>query len=346
MGNTPEEKDFYKSYKKDGEIELRIELDENEKIFFISGKIKGKIYLKTKEDINYNQKTIDIIYKLTQFQKTEYQNEGEISNNQKDTFKLGMETLKLEKEIEKSFSFDLIDYNKLYPTFEYRNKGYSIYVRHLLTIEIPELNTTNSIGIILSNLPSKIDNNNNLQKNDENKVYQFNIEKLNYCLNEDILVNLIVNNNNINSIELILEKRLEIKKTGIIEILKFFEKENEKIIILFKKEYKGKELKNKIMKFKEILKIDKKKLPSFVDDQKSEIGKSEIDKFIELDENFLERDEHRVELNPSINTELFLCEYKVKLIIHFNKFFFNTTEDFFLIDLYTLKPSSSTDKDN
>ena len=343
MGNKAEEK----KYKNDDEIELRIELDDY--IFFPFCNIKGKIYLKKKKDIKYDQKQIEIKYILTQFQKYEYQN----SDKQMNSFKLKEAWCIcpdnfLEKE--ESFPIDIYlpgdEEKKFYPTFEYRNKGYSIYVRHLLTIEISELNTSNSIGIILSNLPSKIDKNNNLQKNDENKVYQFNIEKLNYCLNEDILVYLIVNNNNINSIELILEKRLEIKKTGIIEILKFFEKENEKIIILFKKEYKGKELKNKIMKFEEILKIDKKKLPSFVDDQNSEIGKSEIDKFIELDENFLERDEHRVELNPSINTELFLCEYKVKLIIHFNKFFFNTTEDFFLIDLYTLKPSSSTDKDN
>ena len=124
-------------------------------------------------------------------------------------------------------------------TFKYRNKGYSIYVRHLLTIEIPELKTCNSVGIIICKLP-KIDNN-NLQKNHFKKfndnfvktyflvnkgrqVYEFNIKKLNYSLNEKIPVKLIVNNNDlkdieIDSIELRLEKRLEIKKKG---------KENEK----------------------------------------------------------------------------------------------------------------------
>ena len=140
-------------------------------------------------------------------------------------------------EKEESFPIDIYlpgdEEKKFYPTFEYRNKGYSIYVRHLLTIEIPELKTCNSVGIIICKLPSKIDNN-NLQKNHFKKfndnfvkayflvnkgrqVYEFNIKKLNYFLNEKIPVKLIVNNNDlkdieIDSIELRLEKRLEIKK--------------------------------------------------------------------------------------------------------------------------------------
>ena len=96
------------------------------------------------------------------------------------------------------------------------------------------------------------------------------------------------------------------------------------------------------MKFKENLQIDKDILPSFINEydkkEKSEIARKEIERFIKFDENFLERDELRAELNPSINTELFLCEYKVKLIIHFpNTVLFNNKEEF-LIDVYTLKP--------
>ena len=40
-------------YKKDDEIELRIELDEY--IFFPSGNIKGNIYLKKKKILNMNK---------------------------------------------------------------------------------------------------------------------------------------------------------------------------------------------------------------------------------------------------------------------------------------------------
>ena len=82
---------------------------------------------------------------------------------------------------------------------------------------------------------------------------------------------------------------------------------------MFNKKYKGKEVKNKVMKFKENLQIDKDILPSFINEydkkEKSEIARKEIERFIKFDENFLERDELRAELNPSINTELFLCEF-------------------------------------
>ena len=210
MGNKAEEK----KYKNDDEIELRIELDDY--IFFPFCKIKGKIYLKKKKDIQYDQKQIEIKYILTQFQKYEYQN----SDKQMNSFKLKEAWYICPYNFlgkEESFPIDIYlpgdEEKNFYPTFEYRNKGYSIYVRHLLTIEIPELKTCNSVGIIICKLPSKIDKN-NLQKNHFKKfnddfvktyflvnkgrqVYEFNIKKLNYFLNEKIPVKLIVNNNDL-----------------------------------------------------------------------------------------------------------------------------------------------------
>ena len=250
-----------------------------------------------------------------------------------------------------------------FPTFEYRNKGYLLYVRHLLAIEIPKLKTSNSIGVIICKIPSY---NNNLQDNPFKKfnddfvyemffikkgrqVYDFNIKKLNYSLNEEIPVKLIVNNTDLNdveidSIELILEKKLQIKLPFSLKKSQIWNKEHEKIITLFNKKYKGDEVKNKvIIKFKENLYIDKDILPSFLNEynkkEKSEIARREIKRFTKFDENFLENDEFRVELNPSINTNLFLCEYKVKLFIHYSKTLLSDKTEEFLIDLYTLKPT-------
>ena len=121
------------------------------------------------------------------------------------------------------------------------------------------------------------------------------------------------------------------------------EKEHEIKIILFNKKYKGDEVKNKVMTFKENLQIDKNILPSFLNEydnkkEKSEMARKEIQRFTKFNENFLERDELRVELNPSINTDLFLCEYKVKLNINFSNGASNNKEEF-LIDIYTLRPT-------
>ena len=162
MGNKAEQK----KYKNDDEIELRIELDDY--IFFPLCNIKGKIYLKKKKDIKYEQIQIKIVYKLIQFQKYEYQDKADKNI---DTFTLKFPSYKCPEnflEKEETFPIDLdlpsVENINFFPTFEYRNKGYSLYVRHLLTIEIPELKTSNSIGIIICKLPSKIYNN-NLQKN-------------------------------------------------------------------------------------------------------------------------------------------------------------------------------------
>lgn len=209
MWNKAEEK----KYKNDEDIELRIELDEY--IFFPFCYIKGKFYLNNKKDIKYEHNEINIICKLHQFQKYEYQDGGEKSNQKNDTFRLGEFDKDLKKEKEQSFDINLHlpgnEYknskNDFFPTFEYRNKGYSLYVRHLLTIEIPTLNTSNSTGIIICKLPSNIYNDKLLNINDnfikksileddnKKKIYEFNIKKLNYALNEEIPINLIINNN-------------------------------------------------------------------------------------------------------------------------------------------------------
>lgn len=143
---------------------------------------------------------------------------------------------------------------------------------------------------------------------------------------------------------MILEKRLEIKlpwNPWNIKKMMGLNKEYKKTIILFSKKYKEAELKNKIMKCKENIQIDKTILPSFINEydkkERSEMARKEIERFTRFDENFLERDELRALLNPSISTDLFLCEYKVKFNIHFSNNNLSTKEEF-TIDLYTLKP--------
>ena len=112
---------------------------------------------------------------------------------------------------------------------------------------------------------------------------------------------------------------------------------------MFKQKYKGDEINKNVMNFSLNLEIDKDEFPLFISEfdkkEKSEVAKKEMKRFIKFDENFVERDERREFLNPSINTELFSCEYRVKLNINFKNKTVSDKSEEFIIDLYTLKPS-------
>ena len=126
--------------------------------------------------------------------------------------------------------------------------------------------------------------------------------------------------------------------------LKFWEeKEGEKENTMVGEKYKGDEIKKNVMNFLVNFEIDKDEFPSFISEfdqqERSEVARKEIKRFIKFDENFVKRDERREFLIPSINTDLFSCEYKVKLHISIKNRTVSDKSEEFIIDLYTLKPS-------
>ena len=78
----------------------------------------------------------------------------------------------------------------------------------------------------------------------------------------------------------------------------------------------------------EKFKLDNSDIPEFTEKTK--------ERFTKFNEHFIERDDQRMILNPSVNTDLFACEYKIKINIHFNHYDINKD---FVIDLYNTKPS-------
>ena len=351
-----------KKYKKDSEVELEIELEKY--IFFPRSKLKVKINVKPKKDsFKNNLKELKIILKLTQFLKYEYQYKkinGDIKDDSKSKNDeiVEVDFYRLNKN---SFDIEMIlpglERKNFYPSFEYRKKEYFLFVRHLLTIEIPELKTSNSTGILICKLPEKIENipkPKDLQENyftiskdimtkGGKLVYEFNIKKLIYSLNEKIPIKLIINVTDLKDVEI---KSVEITIEKIIKILgkiniKFWgEKDEIKNITVFTKTFEEDEVKNKILNFSEEIEIDKNELPEFVKENNTPLNTKEIERFLRLDENFIDRDEQRVELNPSIKTDFFSCDYKVKFNIKFSNKKAKEVNEEFLINLYTLKPST------
>ena len=354
-----------KKYQKENDIEMDIELDEY--IIFPNDTIKGKIHLKPKnKKVKFDLKNLKIILKLTQFMKYEFQYEGITGKTEESNLKINTTPpYEIHRNYDESISIELqlAKKDNFYPSFEFRKKNYFIFVRHLFTIELPELKIAQSKGIIICKYPEKIENIIKEEKLDKIKyftifkdvqtkkgkiAYEFQIKKLIFSLDEKIPIKLTVNKTDlkdvdIKSIEFTLEKILKI--TDKISLKFWGEDSRVKKITIFSKKYEDDEVKNKIMKYLENIEIDKNDLPEFVKkNNEPKVYAKEISRFIKFDDDFIERDELRFELNPSIKTNFFFCEYKVKLNIKFNKKL-DEIKDEFLIDLYTLKPNV-IDKNN
>ena len=354
-----------KNYQKENDIEMDIELDEY--IIFPNDKIKGKIHLKPKnKKVKFDLKNLKIILKLTQFMKYEFQYEGITGKTEESNLKINIISRdEIHRNYDESISIELqlVKLDNFYPSFEFRKKNYFIFVRHLFTIELPELKIAQSKGIIICKYPEKIENIIKEEKLDKIKyftifkdvqtkkgkiAYEFQIKKLIFSLDEKIPIKLTVNKTDlkdvdIKSIEFTLEKILKI--TDKISLKFWGEDSRVKKITIFSKKYEDDEVNNKIIKLLENVEIDKNDLPEFVKkNNEPKVYAKEIARFIKFDDDFIERDELRFELNPSIKTDLFFCEYKVILNIKFNKKL-DEIKDEFLIDLYTLKPNV-IDKNN
>lgn len=347
-----------KKYRKSNLVEMNIIL--NKYIFFPSLKIKGCIELipKIKIKVNNEQK---IIFKLTQFKKCEYQSEknGKIENHSESSEDLikskelyiDLKDNYLSQKIKMNFNFLLPGDEKqnFYPTFEYRKKDVNIFIRHLLTIEIPDIEVKNSIGVIICKLPEKKDN---LKKEDLNifkdkKIniafgifkkgrlpYEIKIEKLSYSLDEEIPLKLKImpkdlKDIEIDSIDIILKKQIAIKGSNY-GISTHLREENYNI---YEKKYIGLSVKKDFLEFKEILKAHRYDIPDFTD--------REIERYSKFDLDFIERDDQRMQINPSINIDQFMCQYKVEIKFKFNSFFKSDIIENFIIDMYTMKPSSN-----
>ena len=151
-------------YRKSNLVEMNIVLKKH--IFFPSLKIEGHIELTPKIRIKANKEQ-KIIFKLTQFRKCEYQSEknGKIENHSESSEDLIINKVKdfyLEKNDlshKTKINFNLLlpgdEQKNFYPTFEYRKKDVNIFIRHLLTLEIPDIEAKNSIGVIICKLPEK-----------------------------------------------------------------------------------------------------------------------------------------------------------------------------------------------
>ena len=335
-----------KKYRKVSEnMEMELSLDNY--ILLPDTKIKINIFLKPKYSFKLGTLDQKIIVKLTQFEKSEFQNDDDLTTKIIDNLLIEKSYVKhfpdnipkkiLVKDIE--LEVPSPNNNIFKPTFEFRKSDINIFVRHLLTVEIPGLEIMDSIGVIICKLPEKFykieKKNSNIFKDEhvntifglknEGKIsYNISLKKQIYNPKEEIPINICINstelkNINVESIEVILQKKIIIYK---------FPLNIEEKIVMDKQTFTELTFDKKIIKINTQLKFSNKNIP--------ELTEKEIEKYTDFDENFLERDDNRTQLNPSMNGNIFKCEYKIKINLVFDDIFRKTIYEFFIIDIYDL----------
>ena len=335
-----------KKYRKVSEnMEMELSLDNY--ILLPDTKIKINIFLKPKYSFKLGTLDQKIIVKLTQFEKSEFQNDDDLTTKIIDNLLIEKSYVKhfpdiiskkiLVKDIE--LEVPSPNNNIFKPTFEFRKSDINIFVRHLLTVEIPGLEIMDSIGVIICKLPEKFykieKKNSNIFKDEhvntifglknEGKIsYNISLKKQIYNPKEEIPINICINstelkNINVESIEVILQKKIIIYK---------FPLNIEEKIVMDKQTFTELTFDKKIIKINTQLKFSNKDIP--------ELTEKEIEKYTDFDENFLERDDNRTQLNPSMNGNIFKCEYKIKINLVFDNIFRKTIYEFFIIDIYDL----------
>ena len=326
---------------------MEMELSLDNYILLPDTKIKINIFLKPKYSFKLGTLDQKIIVKLTQFEKSEFQNDDDLTTKIIDDLLIEKSYVKhfpdiiskkiLVKDIE--LEVPSPNNNIFKPTFEFRKSDINIFVRHLLTVEIPGLEIMDSIGVIICKLPEKFykieKKNSNIFKDEhvntifglknEGKIsYNISLKKQIYNPKEEIPINICINstelkNINVESIEVILQKKIIIYK---------FPLNIEEKIVMDKQTFTELTFDKKIIKINTQLKFSNKDIP--------ELTEKEIEKYTDFDENFLERDDNRTQLNPSMNGNIFKCEYKIKINLVFDNILRKTKYEFFIIDIYDL----------
>jgi len=322
---------------------LKLSLDNY--ILLPDSRVKCNITLTPKYNIKLGKLDQELIIKLTQFEKCEYKKDDDESSNDKETLLLEKKFIKHFPDIIskviiiKDIEFEVPSAsNKLFfPSFEYRKKITSLFVRHLLTVEIPGFEVMESVGVIICKLPNKIykieKKNSNIFKDknistffglkSEGKLsYNISLKKQVYNPKEEIPINISINSTeltylNIELIEIIFQRKI---------IIYGFIINTEEKVILDKKSFNN--IDQKIVKFNTQLKFDNKDIP--------ELSQKEIEKYSNFDKNFLERDDNRTQLTPSMDGSFFKCEYKIKINMSLDNIYGKTISEYFIIDIYDI----------
>ena len=201
----------YRKFSENFELELSLE----NYVLLPYSTVKCTIFLKPKYNIKLGVLNQEIIIKLTQFEKCQFKKDDDTSSKEKETLLLTKKFVKHfpdlinKKILFKDIEFEVVSSSSdIIPTFEYRKKETNLFVRHLLTVEMPGLEVMESVGVIICKLPEKMykieKKNSNIfmdedvktffgLKNEGKLSYNISLKKQVYNPKEEIPINISIN---------------------------------------------------------------------------------------------------------------------------------------------------------
>ena len=294
------------------------------------GYLEGFIILTPKIKGDIKIKDTKIILTLTQYEFFDYKNNEKAPNKKENNkhkeiifnkeAKLEIENNTISCTLKIPIKVSIPKSDKLLPTFNLKNKDFFSGIRHIFTVNFPDINTINSVGVIISELNCKDikenpENNNTLYKTEQiNKMGLINKGKISYCLrlaknqykqDEDINMKIMVDSSGlqemkINKIRIKLQRKIIIFGYTVNSDFRYslYEKnfEKEELDKLSKDNSKIYELENTIPKL-----------------DQNNFNEKEIEQYVHFNENIIDNYWNEKCVAPTLKGYYFSCEYKIKI---------------------------------
>ena len=292
------------------------------------GFIEGSIILTPILKDNTTLKDPKIILTLTQYEYFDYSNEKESAKHNQQhkeiifnkEAKIEIENNTISSTVQIPIKVSMPMSKKLLPSFNLKNKDINCGIRHIFTVNIPEIKAINSIGILISELNKKKskdkDENNNIIFRDEqiNKMGLINKGKISYVIrtakneyknDENIDIKIMVDSRGLQEIN--IEKiRIKLQR----KIINFGYTVNSDFrYTLHDKIFEKDELSKKNEKNSNKYELEYT-IPKTDENNFNEKG---IEQYVHFDQVIIDNHWKDKCLAPSVKGYLFGCEYKIKI---------------------------------
>ena len=305
------------------------------------GYIEGSIIIKPLLKVSIKLKDTKIIFTLTQIEFFDYSSQDLSSQIKPQDIKNQHMEIIFNKETNLDFENNTISsvvklpvkisipkHEKLLPTFNLHHQSFASGVRHILTVRIPDINATQSIGLIMSspnyiNIDDLTINNNNITK--EEQIYKIGLlnqgtikytikkEKNFYNHDDDIKLEIMIDTKELGSttikrVRIILQRKITLFGYTMNSVFRDFL--TDKTIEFNKFEKQEENINNSEKEFK--LGYTIPKIANNVFNEK------EIEQYMKFNEKIFEGKWDEKCLIPTIKGYFFACDYKIKVHIDFD----------------------------
>ena len=312
------------------------------------GYIEGSIIIIPKLKGDIKLKDPKLILSLTQYEFFDYKNSSKEKEEHNKYHKIIIFNKEAKIEIENNvinctlkipIKVSIPKNDNLLPSFNLKNKDFSSGIRHIFTVNFPEIDAINSIGVIISekNKKEETDNSQNTLYKDEqiNKMGLINKGKISYCLRlaknefkhaEDINLKVMIDSSGlqetkIDQIKIKLQRKIIIFGYTVNSDLRYS---------LYEKKFDKNELAELSKQNPKIYELEH----TFPKIFENNFNEKEIEQYVHFNENIIDNNWDEKCLAPTVKGYFFSCEYKIKIRTILDSSLITTKKIDFPIQIY------------